>query len=189
MAAKPGYNASDAVSDSMILPKFSQSAPNAPSLKTKTRNSVTLNAIAGAQYRRDNGAWQSGTLFTRLSPGTTYRFYIRMKATATHEASPSSTSLTVTTDKRALSKPKGLKLTAKKATWKKVSNNNGYTLKIMQGKKVIKVAQIKKGKTSYKIPKGLFKKGKRYIFTLVAKGRGNYKNSKTAKSKSVKIKK
>jgi len=189
MAAKPGYNASDAVSGSMILPKFSQNAPNAPSLKTKTRNSVTLNAIAGAQYRRDNGAWQSGTLFTRLSPGTTYRFYVRMKATATHEVSPSSTPLTVTTDKRALSKPKGLKLTAKKAKWKKVSNNNGYILKIMQGKKVIKVVQIKKGKTSYKIPKGLFKKGKRYIFTLVAKGRDNYKNSKTAKSKSVKIKK
>ena len=108
---------------------------------------------------------------------------------STHEVSPSSTPLTVTTDKRALSKPKGLKLTAKKAKWKKVSNNNGYILKIMQGKKVIKVVQIKKGKTSYKIPKGLFKRGKRYIFTLVAKGRDNYKNSKTAKSKSVKIKK
>ena len=93
----------------------------------------------------------------------------------------------VTVTKKQLSKPAKLKLTAKKATWKKVNNNSGYTLKILQGKKVIVKATIKKGKTLYKIKKGLLKKGKKYTFTLTAKGKGNYKNSKTTK-KSVRIK-
>jgi len=94
----------------------------------------------------------------------------------------------VTTKKVQLSKPTGLKLTAKKAKWKAVKNNNGYTLKVLRGKKVIKTVQIKKGKTSYTIPKNLLKKGKTYRFTLVAKGTGNYTNSKLAKSKALKKK-
>lgn len=87
-----------------------------------------------------------------------------------------------------LSKPTKLKLTAKKVTWKKVANNSGYTLKILQGKKVIKTVQLKKNKTSYKIPKKLLKKGKKYRVTLVAKGTGNYKDSKAVKSKVLKVK-
>jgi len=89
---------------------------------------------------------------------------------------------------KLLPKPTGLKLTAKKATWKNVANNSGYTLKIWQSGKLIKLVQSKKGKTSYKIPKKLFKKGKWYYFTLVVKGKGNYKNSKVTKSKRIKIK-
>lgn len=92
------------------------------------------------------------------------------------------------TAKKQLSTPKGLKLTSQKATWKQVANNNGYTLKIMQGKKRMRTIQIKKGKTSYKIPKKLFKKGKKYKFTLVAKGKGKFINSKLAKSRVFKIK-
>ena len=108
-------------------------------------------------------------------------------ATITAKAGNISKTCKVTVTKKQLSKPAKLELTAKKATWKKVNNNSGYTLKILQGKKVIVKATIKKGKTSYKIKKGLLKKGKKYTFTLIAKGKGNYKNSKTAK-KSVRIK-
>lgn len=108
-------------------------------------------------------------------------------ATITVKAGNISKTCKVTVTKKQLSKPAKLKLTAKNATWKKVNNNSGYTLKILQGKKVIVKATIKKGKTSYKIKKGLLKKGKKYTFTLIAKGKGNYKNSKTAK-KSVRIK-
>ena len=96
---------------------------------------------------------------------------------------------TVTAPKAVpLKKPSGLKLTTKKARWKKVANNNGYTLKIRQGKKVVKTVQIKKGRTSYTIPKRLLKKGKKYNFTLVAKGTGKYKNSAAAASKSIRVK-
>ena len=92
--------------------------------------------------------------------------------------------------KKALAKPTKLKITTKKASWKKVSNNNGYTLKVMQGKKTVFTVQVKKNKTSHTFTKTQLKKlkkGKKYHFTLKAKGKGNYKNSKTVKSKKVTI--
>ncbi len=94
--------------------------------------------------------------------------------------------------RKQLAKPKQLKLTAKKVTWKNVKNSNGYLLKIMQGKKVIKTVQIKKNRTNYKFTKALlrkFKKGKKYSISLVAKGNQMYKNSKAVKSKAKKMKK
>lgn len=97
-----------------------------------------------------------------------------------------------TVTKKSLSTPKGLKLTKKKASWKKVANNNGYSLKVMQGKKTVFTVKIKKNKTSHKFTKTQLKKlkkGNKYHFTLVAKGKGNFKNSKAAKSKVLKIKK
>jgi len=91
-----------------------------------------------------------------------------------------------------LSKPANLKLSAKKASWNSVANNNGYTLKLMQGKKTILTKQLKKNAKSYTFSKKelkKFKKGKKYTFTLVAKGTGAYKNSAAAKSKAVILKK
>jgi hypothetical protein len=82
-----------------------------------------------------------------------------------------------------------LKLTAKRASWTGVKNNSGYTLKITQGKKTLRTVQVKRGRTSWKIPKKLFKRGNSYRFTLLAKGSGNFRNSKTARSKALKIKK
>ncbi len=91
---------------------------------------------------------------------------------------------------KRLSRPKGLKLTTKRAVWKGVKGNSGYTLKLYQvgRKKPIKTASIGKGKTAYKIPKRLFQKGRKYRFTLVAKGKGEYKNSKQAKGGVLKVK-
>ncbi|MCL2014444.1 MAG: hypothetical protein FWG69_05590 [Oscillospiraceae bacterium] len=101
--------------------------------------------------------------------------------------------------KKILSTPKKLKLTAKKATWKNVSNNSGYTLKIYsfdkhgyQNKKALATKQIKKGKTGYKFTKdirGKFVKGEKYMFILVAKGKNNYINSRQAVSKKFRVKK
>ncbi|MCL2083105.1 MAG: M23 family metallopeptidase [Oscillospiraceae bacterium] len=91
-----------------------------------------------------------------------------------------------------LSKPTKLKLIAKKLTWKNVVNNNGYTLKIMYGKKTVVTTNIKKNKKSHTFTKTQLKKlkrGKKYHVTLVAKGTGNFKNSTTAKSKKVRMKK
>jgi len=92
------------------------------------------------------------------------------------------------TQQKQLAKPTGLKLTAKKASWKNVANNSGYTLKIYKGSKVVKTVPIAKGKTSYKIPKKLTKKAGKYKFTIVAKGKGSYYNSQAATSKVFKKK-
>jgi|GEM_PF-4009346 len=61
----------------------------------------------------------------------------------------------------------------------------------MQDKKAIKTIQLKKGEKSYAFNQKLlkeFKKGKKYYVTLVAKGKGEYRNSKAVKSNSIKIK-
>jgi len=94
-----------------------------------------------------------------------------------------------------LKKPAGLKLSldAKKktATWKKVANNSGYTLKVFKGKKQVLKVDIKKGKTKHTFTKKQLKKltkGKKYTFTLVAKGTGKYTDSAAAKSKTSKMK-
>jgi cytoskeletal protein RodZ len=102
---------------------------------------------------------------------------------------PSPNPSTPPSKKTRLAKPKKLKLTAQKATWKSVKNNSGYTLVILQGKKNVRTVQIKKNRTSWKIPKKLFKRGKKYRFTLVAKGKDKYRNSKAAKSKVFRVKK
>jgi hypothetical protein len=78
--------------------KAAQSAPAAPTTASVTSTSVTLNTIEGAEYRNGDGdAWQDSPTFSGLSPETSYAFYARMKETATHEASPASAGLTVTT--------------------------------------------------------------------------------------------
>jgi hypothetical protein len=76
-----------------------QTAPSAPTLATKTATSVTLNAIAGAEYRNGaTGVWQDSPSFTGLVPETDYTFHARLKESNTLEASEPSVGLTVTTD-------------------------------------------------------------------------------------------
>ena len=100
---------------------------------------------------------------------------------------------TIKTDSMTvLKKPASLKLTKKKVTWKNVKGNNGYTLKVMKGKKVILKKSIKKNANNYqftKADKKKFNKGNKYYVTLVAKGKANVsKNSPAVKSKAVKLK-
>jgi hypothetical protein len=75
-----------------VIAKAAQTAPTAPTLESKTEASITLTAIAGAEYRRGDqtGSWQTSPAFTGLSPNTSYTFYMRFAETATHEASPES---------------------------------------------------------------------------------------------------
>jgi hypothetical protein len=82
--------------------KASQVEPSAPTLAAKTATSITLVTIAGAEYQQGTGAWQDSPEFSGLTPNTSYTFYARLKATATHNASPSSTGATFATDKLAL---------------------------------------------------------------------------------------
>jgi hypothetical protein len=64
-----------------------------------TATSITLTAIAGAEYRRgENGAWQDAATFSGLVAGTGYTFYARLKETASLAASSASpASATITT--------------------------------------------------------------------------------------------
>lgn len=71
-------------------------APAAPTLASKTHNSVTLVANEAYEFKVDGGDWQDSNVFTDLLPGTEYTFKARVKETATHKASAESEGLTVT---------------------------------------------------------------------------------------------
>jgi hypothetical protein len=77
--------------------KARRMAPLAPTLADRTATSITLNVIAGAEYRNGSGEWQDSPVFENLIPHTTYVFYARMKETDTHETSPASSSFSVAT--------------------------------------------------------------------------------------------
>ena len=78
--------------------KATQTAPAAPTLASKTKTSITLNSIAGCEYNRDGGSWQTATTFSGLTPNTTYSFRARKAETATHLASPQSSVASFKTD-------------------------------------------------------------------------------------------
>ncbi|MGC3977087.1 MAG: YDG domain-containing protein [Paludibacteraceae bacterium] len=73
------------------------STPAAPMLSGKTATSVTLNTVAGCEYRVNGGFWQDSPVFTGLTPSTAYSFTQRVKATANTNASAESAALTVST--------------------------------------------------------------------------------------------
>ena len=72
-------------------------APSAPTVLSKTANSVTLKSISGYEYKMDNGEWHKSNVFTGLSEDTEYTFYQRIAETDTTYASESSAPLKVRT--------------------------------------------------------------------------------------------
>lgn len=72
-------------------------APSAPTVLSKTANSVTLKSISGYEYKMDNGEWQKSNVFTGLSEDTEYTFYQRIAEKDTTYASESSAPLKVRT--------------------------------------------------------------------------------------------
>jgi hypothetical protein len=83
----------------IAISKAEQSAPVAPTLETKTAESITLNAIDGdVEYSIDGERWQDSRTFSGLAPDAEYTFYARMKETDTHNASPASEGYNITTD-------------------------------------------------------------------------------------------
>jgi autotransporter-associated beta strand protein len=81
---------SSTIAGAPVVTKATQTAPAAPTLSSKTHNSITLNTIAGAEYRLSSGTWQPSPVFGSLTPQTNYTFHARMAETATHLASPES---------------------------------------------------------------------------------------------------
>ena len=94
----------------LTVTKVSQTAPDAPTMSSRTTTSVTLNAVAnsgqgGVQYGYTTGnedsvpanRWQTGTTFTNLTSGTTYTFYARYAGNDYYEPSPVSTGTSIVT--------------------------------------------------------------------------------------------
>ncbi|MBE6637837.1 MAG: hypothetical protein E7616_00055 [Ruminococcaceae bacterium] len=73
--------------------------PNAPVVIDRTATSVTLQAVAGYEYRINGGAWQKGAAFTGLKANTEYSFTCRLAETEDTLAGPESTVTKIKTDK------------------------------------------------------------------------------------------
>ncbi len=73
-------------------------APAAPTLASKSHNSVTLTPNAAYEFSMNGVNWRENNEFTDLTAETEYTFYQRIAATDTSTASASSPSLKVTTD-------------------------------------------------------------------------------------------
>ncbi|MGM9619638.1 MAG: S-layer homology domain-containing protein, partial [Oscillospiraceae bacterium] len=102
----PNYNLTGTVTGTFVVTRAEQTAPDAPTVKSKTYSSVTLNDIedsaqsgAKAQYSMDGGTtWQDSPEFTGLSARTEYSFVARYVETDNYVASPVSAALKVTTN-------------------------------------------------------------------------------------------
>lgn len=64
--------------------KAPQPKAAAPQIQSATEGAITLKTVAGCEYSMDGSSWQQSPVFSGLQPGTTYRFYQRLTATATH---------------------------------------------------------------------------------------------------------
>ena len=81
----------------LTLGPVAHATPSAPTLASRTPDSVTLTAVTGYEYKMDDGDWQTSNVFKGLQPETGYSFYQRAAAAGGIGASPASPALTVKT--------------------------------------------------------------------------------------------
>ena len=87
-----------ATNERTVITIAAPAASNAPTLESKTSDSVILTSMAGYEYSRDGGVtWQDSNSFSGLSSSTLYSFVARIKATAATLPGTVSTALPVTT--------------------------------------------------------------------------------------------
>ena len=72
-------------------------APGAPTRASRSTSKISLTDISGYEYSIDGANWQDSAVFTGLKAGTSYRFYQRVKASSTVDASPASAALKTST--------------------------------------------------------------------------------------------
>jgi len=96
----------------LTVNKANAVSPVAPSLSGKTQTTVTLTFITGYEYIKvingadlSTGTWQDSNVLSGLTSGTEYDFYQRIKETATHKASDTSSKLDVTTSAASTATP------------------------------------------------------------------------------------
>jgi len=87
---------------SEVVKKTGPAAPTAPTMSSKSTNSVTLDVVAGCEYSLTvTGDWQTSNVFDDLTANTPYTFYQRIAATADTLPSAASPVLNVITDAAA----------------------------------------------------------------------------------------
>jgi len=84
------------------IEKANQAKPDAPTVASKTYNSVTLEAVSGTEYAIDGGSWVTTVEFTGLDQATSYSFTQRLVGTTTHNVSATSNALVESTSGAAL---------------------------------------------------------------------------------------
>ena len=103
--AKGNYTAAETEPVLILqINKANQDAPSAPTAAEENikDNRITLDTIENAEYKRDEGEWQTSPVFTGLDPNHEYTFYVRLKGDKNHNASPSSAGAAITTKKTML---------------------------------------------------------------------------------------
>lgn len=86
-----GKDSVPALVQTLITVKGSQAKLSAPTMASHTTDSITLNAVSGAEYSMDGVTWQASPVFAGLKPATAYSFYQRLAETEFYfagEASP-----------------------------------------------------------------------------------------------------
>ncbi len=71
--------------------------PDAPTRSSRTTTKIVLKSTDGYEYSRGGTTWQDSATFSGLKAGTSYTFYQRVKATATTEASLTSSAYKTST--------------------------------------------------------------------------------------------
>ena len=121
--------------------KATQAAPtNAPTMLSRTENSITLNTVIGVDYRRSGGDWQPSPTFTSLAANTEYFFSLRMQETDTYAASEGGPSANFSTTPPADGSPGNPFIVKDEETLRKVGSGiDGWTL----GMNYLQIANIK----------------------------------------------
>ncbi|MBQ0083561.1 MAG: leucine-rich repeat protein, partial [Clostridiales bacterium] len=107
--------------------KYEQTAiPGAPTLESRTQNSITLTAVTGCEYSKNGVYWQASPVFTGLYCSTEYTFYQRYAETQTTYAGESSIGAKFSTEKGPASTPSAPTLVSKTDTTVTLRKINGY---------------------------------------------------------------
>ncbi len=95
----PGYDAGEPLTVNYTIHQKEQPF-DTPVRVVSMSDSIAATPVDGAEYRVDDGEWQSSPVFTGLKPETTYTVYQRLKGSADGNYKPSEpTSVQVTTSK------------------------------------------------------------------------------------------
>lgn len=77
--ATEGFYASDKVTITVKTKLAGRTDIPAIALEDKTNSSITVTAVDDAEYKLNDGVWQSSNVFTGLTAGTQYNIYARYK--------------------------------------------------------------------------------------------------------------
>ncbi len=137
-------------------------APDAPTVASKTHNSVTLVAIAGYEYSIDGSTWTTSPVFTGLDPDTEYNFCQRVAETDDTYASEASLALSVTTESQItpiLASGGNLHVYAPKSVRVRIFDLKGKELlnRTIAPNEIVSIAHLPKGIYMVNIGKDTFK--------------------------------